>query len=85
MFISTYKGIVKFYKTSSNNKEIIIKYYYSNEFIAEVANFENIPYPATGKAFYRNRSTKIDFKNLKHLLYSDSNLPLLYNLHLLGK
>lgn len=84
LFLLT-KGIVKFYKTSSNNKEIIIKYYYSNEFIAEVANFENIPYPATGKAFTEIEALKIDFKNLKHLLYSDSNLAFIVQSSLIRK
>ena len=28
-----------------------MKYFHPNEFIAEVANFENIPYPATAQAF----------------------------------
>jgi CRP/FNR family transcriptional regulator len=46
LFLLT-KGIVKLYKTSSNDKEIVMKYFHPNEFIAEVANFENIPYPAT--------------------------------------
>ena len=84
LFLLT-KGIVKFYKTSSNNKEIIIKYHYSNEFIAEVANFENIPYPATGKAFTDIEALKIDFKNLKHLLYSDANLALVIQTSLIKK
>lgn len=84
LFLLT-KGIVKFYKTSSNNKEIIIKYHYSNEFIAEVANFENIPYPATGKAFTEIEALKIDFKNLKHLLYSDANLALVIQTSLIKK
>ena len=84
LFLLT-KGIVKFYKTSSNNKEIIIKYHYSNEFIAEVANFENIPYPATGKAFTEIEALKIDFKNLKHLLYSDANLALVIQTSLIRR
>ena len=45
------KGIVKLYKTSSNDKEIILKYFHANELIAEVANFEQIPYPATAQSF----------------------------------
>ena len=28
-----------------------MKYFHSNELIAEVANFEGIPYPATAQAF----------------------------------
>ena len=84
LFLLT-KGIVKFYKTSSNNKEIIIKYHYSNEFIAEVANFENIPYPATGEAFTEIEALKIDFRNLKHLLYTDSNLAFIVQASLIRK
>ena len=79
------KGIVKFYKTSSNNKEIIIKYYHSNEFIAEVSNLEHLPYPATGKAFTEIEALKIDFGNLKHLLYSDANLALVIQTSLIKK
>ena len=79
------KGIVKFYKTSSNNKEIIIKYYHSNEFIAEVSNLEHLPYPATGKSFTDIEDLKIDFGNLKHLLYSDANLALVIQTSLIKK
>jgi CRP/FNR family transcriptional regulator len=79
------KGIVKFYKTSSNNKEIIIKYYHSNEFIAEVSNLEHLPYPATGKSFTDIEVLKIDFGNLKHLLYSDANLALVIQTSLIRK
>ena len=79
------KGIVKFYKTSSNDKEIIIKYYHSNEFIAEVSNLEHLPYPATGKAFTEIEALKIDFGNLKHLLYSDANLALVIQTSLIKK
>ena len=79
------KGIVKFYKTSSNNKEIIIKYYHSNEFIAEVSNLEHLPYPATGKSFTDIEVLKIDFGNLKHLLYSDANLALVIQTSLIKK
>ena len=79
------KGIVKFYKTSSNDKEIIIKYYHSNEFIAEVSNLEHLPYPATGKSFTDIEVLKIDFGNLKHLLYSDANLALVIQTSLIKK
>lgn len=79
------KGIVKFYKTSSNNKEIIIKYYHSNEFIAEVSNLEHLPYPATGKSFTDIEVLKIDFRNLRHLLYSDANLALVIQTSLIRR
>ena len=51
IFFLLTKGIVKLYKTSSNDKEIVMKYFHPNEFIAEVANFENIPYPKNSTSF----------------------------------
>lgn len=79
------KGVVKFYKTSSNNKEIIIKYYHSNEFIAETSNLENLPYPATGESFTDIEVLKIDFRRLKHLLYSDPDLAFVIQTSLIAK
>ena len=73
LFLLT-KGIVKLYKTSSNDKEIVMKYFHSNEFIAEVANFEGIPYPATAQAFTDLEVLRIDFNKLKDVIYSDPKL-----------
>ncbi len=66
-----YKGIIKLYKTSSNNKEIIIKYFTSNELIAEIANYENIPYPASAEAFTNVEIIKINFKKLEKIIFSN--------------
>jgi len=71
-------GIIKLYKMSSNNKEIILKYFHANELIAEVANFEDIPFPATAKAFTDIEIIKIDFEKLKDIIYS--NVDLLYQI-----
>ena len=67
-------GIVKLYKVSSTNKEIILKYFYSNELIAEVANFDNIPYPATSVAYTDVELIKIDFIKFKDLVYNNPEL-----------
>lgn len=84
LFLLT-KGIVKLYKTSSNDKEIVMKYFHSNEFIAEVANFENIPYPATAQAFTDTEVLKIDFESLKDIIYSDAKLSFLIQTSLIRK
>ena len=84
LFLLT-KGIVKLYKTSSNDKEIVMKYFHSNEFIAEVANFENIPYPATAQAFTDTEVLKIDFESLKDTIYSDAKLSFLIQTSLIRK
>ncbi|MDZ7817826.1 MAG: Crp/Fnr family transcriptional regulator [Aliarcobacter sp.] len=79
------KGIVKLYKTSSNDKEIILKYFHSNELLAEVANFENIPYPATAQSFTDTEVLRIDFGSLKDIIYSDSNLSFIIQTSLIKK
>ena len=79
------KGIVKLYKTSSNDKEILLKYFHSNELIAEVANFEQIPYPATAQSFTDTEVLRIDFGSLKDIIYSDQNLSFLIQTSLIKK
>lgn len=84
LFLLT-KGIVKLYKTSSNDKEIILKYFHSNELIAEVANFEGIPYPATAQAFTDLEVLRIDFNKLKDIIYSDPKLSFIIQTSLIKK
>ena len=79
------KGIVKLYKTSSNDKEIVMKYFHPPEFIAEVANFDEIPYPATAQAFGDVEVLKIDFNKLKEIIYSDPKLSFIIQTSLIKK
>ena len=67
-------GIVKLYKTSSANRKIVLKYFHSQELIAEVANFEEMPYPATAEAFTDIQYLKIDFDKLKKVIFSNPQL-----------
>ena len=78
-------GIIKLYKISSHNKEIVLKYFHPNELIAEVANFEHMPYPATAKAFTDIELIKIDFEKLKKFLYTDPDLAFLIQTSLIKK
>jgi len=73
LFLLT-SGIVKLYKTSSANRKIILKYFHAQELIAEVANFENMPYPATASAFTDVEFLKIDFEKLKEYIFSNPEL-----------
>ena len=68
------KGVIKLYKTSSSHKEIVLKYFHDNELIGEVANFEDIPYPATAKAYSDVEVLKIDFEKLKEIIFSNPNM-----------
>jgi CRP/FNR family transcriptional regulator len=78
-------GVIKLYKISSHNKEIVLKYFHPNELIAEVANFEDMPYPATAKAFTDIEVLKIDFPKLKKIIYSNSNLSFIMQTSLIKK
>lgn len=68
------KGIVKLYKSTSNAKEVVLKYFNDNELIAEVANFEEINYPATALAFTDIEVIKIDFSLLKEIILEKPEL-----------
>ncbi|HEY9204179.1 Crp/Fnr family transcriptional regulator [Sulfurimonas sp.] len=68
------KGVIKLYKTSSNHKEVVLKYFHDNELIGEVANFEGMPYPATAKAYSDVEFLKIDFEKLKEVIFANPNL-----------
>ncbi|MCK4874721.1 MAG: Crp/Fnr family transcriptional regulator [Sulfurimonas sp.] len=68
------KGVIKLYKTSSSHKEIVLKYFHDNELIGEVANFEEIPYPATAKAYSDVEVLKIDFQKLKDIIVTNPNM-----------
>ena len=68
------KGIVKLYKSTSNAKEVVLKYFNENELIAEVANFEEINYPATALAFTDIEVIKVNFSLLKEIILEKPEL-----------
>ncbi|MFA7084453.1 MAG: Crp/Fnr family transcriptional regulator [Arcobacteraceae bacterium] len=68
------KGIIKLYKTATNSKELVLKYFQSNELIAEAAIFQQIPYPATAQAYTNIEILKIDFLKLKTIMLQNPEL-----------
>jgi len=79
------KGIIKLYKTTSNNKEIILKYFHDNELIGELANFEKIPFPATAEAYSDVTVTKVNFEKLKEIILLNPELSFKIQLSLIKK
>ncbi len=67
-------GVIKLYKTTSNDKNIVLKYFQQGELIGELANFEDIPYPATAYAFTDVEFLKISFESLKEVIYEQPEL-----------
>lgn len=54
-------GSVRLYKSSAKGKEIFLHQLVPLNFIAELANFENIPYPATAIFSLSGEVLKIDY------------------------
>ena len=79
------KGIIKLYKVTSLDKELVLKYFNENELIAEVANFEYINYPATAQAFTNIEVLKIDFEKFKDEILSNPSLSFLVTKSLIKK
>ena len=73
LFLLT-KGIIKLYKVTSHDREVVMKYFRDNELIAEVANFEDMNYPATAQALTDIEVLKIDFESLKKIILQKPEL-----------
>lgn len=67
-------GVIKLYKTTSNDKNIVLKYFQPGELIGELAHFEGIPYPATAYAFTDVEFLKINFEKLREVIYEQPEL-----------
>jgi CRP/FNR family transcriptional regulator len=74
------KGTIKLYKHTLNNKELVLKYFHRGKIIAELANYSNIPFPATAMAFNEVKILKINFDNIKKIIYSNPDIS--YKIHL---
>ena len=79
------KGIIKLYKVTSLDKELVLKYFHEDELIAEVANFDHINYPATAQAFTNIEVLKIDFEKFKDEILSNPALSFLLTKSLIKK
>ena len=69
-------GTLKLYKVTSNDKELVLKYFHENELIAEFANFEDISYPATSEAMISSEVLKINFEEFKEIMMQNVNISL---------
>jgi CRP/FNR family transcriptional regulator len=69
-------GIVKIYKVDPKNNEIILHRFVPKHFVAEMAVFEGMPYPASA-AFETDGSVlEIDFDKFKEYFFSDPEITL---------
>lgn len=69
-------GVVELYKVNNNGKEVILKRFAPYSFIAEVANYTAIPYPASARAMIPSEVIAIDYAAFeKQFLYHPLIIP----------
>ncbi|MRI58430.1 MAG: Crp/Fnr family transcriptional regulator [Epsilonproteobacteria bacterium] len=56
------KGILQIFKTDHKGNRIVLHIFYPHSLIAEIANFENMPYPATGEFLTDGELIHIDYE-----------------------
>ncbi len=59
-----YSGVIKLYKTDLKGRQIYIHQFTPVSIIGELANFEDIAFPATAEAIVSCEVVKIDYKKL---------------------
>lgn len=72
------KGKVHLFKTKQNGSEIFIHDIVAPSFIAEVANLENIPYPASAKFMCNSEVLKIDYEFFKKEFLTDPDISIAF-------
>jgi len=55
------KGILQIYKTDHKGNKIVLHVFYPYSLIAEVVNFNDMPYPATGEFLTEGKAILIDY------------------------
>ncbi len=58
-------GVLKLYKTNAKGQEIYIHQFVPPALVGELANFENMKFPATAKFVIKGEVLKIDFTKLE--------------------
>lgn len=78
-------GVLRLYKTNHKGNQISLHQFYPVNLVAELANFENIPYPATAEFVSRGEVMKIDYKELEEGFFKNPALSLKIIKSLAGK
>lgn len=68
------EGVLKLYKTNFKSQQIFLHQFTPVSFVAELANFEAIPYPATAEFTTDGRVLKIDYESFKSILFTHPEL-----------
>ncbi|WP_457625294.1 Crp/Fnr family transcriptional regulator [Persephonella sp.] len=68
------EGTIRVYKTDLKGNEITLHYFHPVNMIAEVANFEEFPYPATAEFETEGKVLVIDFDRFRNEFLKDPDI-----------
>jgi CRP/FNR family transcriptional regulator len=68
------QGTLKVYKTNHKGQQIFLHQFYPGGLVAELANFENIPYPATAEFMSDSEVLRIDYKALEKDFFKNPDI-----------
>jgi CRP-like cAMP-binding protein len=68
------QGTLKVYKTNHKGQQIFLHQFYPGGLVAELANFENISYPATAEFMSESEVLRIDYKALEHDFFKNPDI-----------
>lgn len=68
------EGTLKLYKTNYKGNQIFLHDFKPINMVAELANFENIPYPATAEFTSSGKVMKINYKKLEENFFKNSDI-----------
>lgn len=70
------QGTLKVYKTNHKGQQIFLHQFYPGGLVAELANFENIPYPATAEFMSNSEVLRIDYKALEKDFFKNPDVSM---------
>ncbi|WP_024955579.1 Crp/Fnr family transcriptional regulator [Sulfurospirillum arcachonense] len=78
-------GVLRLYKINHKGTQIFLHQFLPVSLVAELANFEQIPYPATAEFTSRGEVLKIDYQKLEESFFKNPELSLKIIKSLAGK
>jgi len=78
-------GVVRLYKTNHKGNQIFLHQFLPISLVAELANFENIPYPATAEFTCKGEILRVDYQKLEDGFFKNPDLSLQIIKSLAGK
>jgi len=70
------QGTLKVYKTNHKGQQIFVHQFYPGGLVAELANFEKIPYPATAEFTSNSEVLRIEYKSLEQDFFKNPEISM---------